>query len=295
MYLSECFSKKNIIRDGVFHITMYPQTNKEASLCYAGAKSVCDVINKNDNISCVITTKDLAPVIDEDKGIVVSENPQKDYFRLHNSLVEQKKMVLFKESKISKSSKISSTAIIGDNVIIGKNVVISDYAFVDNFSIIGDNTFVGPYVHIGAKGMQNNYVENVPYPVQYCGGVHIGENCEILSHAIIQKPYQSFFTEIGDGTKISVRCSIGHGVTIGTNSMIAGNTTIAGNVKAGKNLWVGPGSVISDGIHIGDNVRVNIGSIVISNLMNEAHVSGNFAIKHQNHMMNIAKIKRSRK
>jgi UDP-3-O-[3-hydroxymyristoyl] glucosamine N-acyltransferase len=292
MLLSEISPSYNVKRDGPFNLTMFPGSSIPLSLCYVLTKRIVDVVNANSNISALITLPELIQYIDNTKGIISCEHPTKLYFEIHNKLVEEKKLNLVQEKYISSSAKIASSAIIGENVIINDKVEISHNVQIGDNTIIGANTFVGPNAVIGTKGMQNLRVEGKRANVLYAGGVKIGERCEILTNAIIQRPYQAFFTEIGDDTQISVKASIGHGSKIGQNCMIAGNGTIAGNVIIGDNVWMGPSATIRDGLTIGNNAKIMIGSIVTKDVYAHEIVSGNFATDHTKQLKNYAKIRK---
>jgi UDP-3-O-[3-hydroxymyristoyl] glucosamine N-acyltransferase len=292
MLLSEFFLLEWIVRDATISYTMFPATKLGGSICYGAKDTIVQKANANDNIVAIITTPELASMVDVSKGLVVHAQPDKLYFELHNYMVQNQKMVLVKDSFISPDVIIASTAIIGKHVIIGDGVEIAHHVQIEDNTVIGANTYIGQNVIIGAIGMQNLKVDSKFFKIRYAGGVKIGENCQILANAIIQKPYQSYFTEIGNNTKISVKTSVGHGSVIGDNCLIAGNGTIAGNVSIGNDLWMGPSSTIADGLKIGNGVKIMLGSVVVNNLPDGASVSGNFATDHMKQLKNHAKIKK---
>jgi UDP-3-O-[3-hydroxymyristoyl] glucosamine N-acyltransferase len=293
MRLSDFFAQTAVIRDADFSRTMFPATPLPGSLCYALSEAIVDRVNKNENVKAVITNKSMAHRVAADKGIVVSEQVELDYYQLHNRLVASQQMpLLVGGNYISADAYIHPSAYIGQHVHIEEGVEISAFAYVADNSIIGANTFVGPHAVIGARGMQSLKVDGKPFNIRYAGGVRLGRDCEVLAHAVVQKPYQPFFTDIGEHTKISVRANVGHGCRIGKHSMIAGNVTIAGNVYTGDNLWIGPSSTVADGLTIGDNVRIILGSVVISHIGDHQTVSGNFAIEHKKQLKNLARIRK---
>lgn len=292
MRLGDYFKNTDILRDGLFEKTMFPASFSRQSICYALDEKTIEKINANVNISAVIAKPSLAEMISEEKGVVLSKLPEASYYILHNRLVSEAKMPLIDRPSIASSAIIAHSAIIGRNVIIEDGVEISEGAYIADNSIIREGTFIGPYAIIGTRGMQHLMVEGKPFSIRFSGGVLIGKSCEVLAQAVIQRPYQPFFTRVGDNTKISVRTSIGHGSSIGSYTMIAGNVTIAGNVRTGDNLWVGPSSVIADGLHIGKNVKILLGSVVVSNLSDGNTVSGNFAMDHAKQLKNYNKLKR---
>jgi len=292
MKLREFFEKENLIRDVDFLNTYCPFFALEKSIGYIQNENAIEKINKDKNIVGVITLERFMNKISSSKGIVISDNPQFSYYCLHNKLVEDNLLPPLHKSFVSSSSLISSTAIIGNNVFIGEDVRIGNGVIIHDNSYISDETVIDDYAIIGAKGMQDTNIDGENLNLNYAGGVKIGKNCHILSQAIIQKPYQPFYTNIGNNTKVSVKVVIGHGSQVGSNTLIAGNCQIAGNVRIGNNVWIGPSSTLSDNIIIEDNAKIIIGSVVIENVLSGKSVSGNFAVNHSINLKNFIKLKR---
>ncbi len=291
MSLSDYFDKQSIIRDGTFIKTMFPKTSEPYSICYATQQFFLEVALSNSNISAIITTKEIASLVDETRGLVVVENPQLAYYQLHNFLVENNLMSVHTEHFIHPTAKIAPTALIGKPVVIGEGVIISHRAIIGDYTVIGAVTYIGENVVTAVRGMQNTSVNGEFFPIQYAGGVKIGSKCEVLTGSIIQKPYHAHYTEIGDNSKISVKVVVGHGVKIGRGTMVAGNAQIAGNVAIGEGAWIGPSATIADGITIDDYAQVKIGSVVIEDVEHDQQVSGNFAVDHKRQLRIYGKIK----
>ena len=289
MKLLDFFQDSEIIRDKEFSTTYSPFHQMKGALSFACSKVIIDKINRDSNVSVVITYEQLVDFVNVEKGVVISKNPQLSYYELHNAIQHRNLFQPLHHSSISDSAKIAKTAQIGKNVHLGKNVRIGHGVIVNDNTFIDDNTLIEDYVVIGAMGMQNTYVDGNLFHIAYAGGVKIGKNCQILSHAIIQRPYQNYYTTIGNNVQISVQVVVGHGVQVGNNTQVAGNCQISGNAKIGNNVLIGPSSVISDGIVIDDNVNVKIGSTVISNLAKGEVVSGNFAFNHKKHLKELVK------
>ena len=292
MLLSDFFLSEYVVRNSVISCTMFPSSAVLGSVCYATKEMVIEKANENVHIVAIITTPELGKLVANHKGLVIGAQPEKMYFQLHNFMVANNMLHLIESPFISPEASIASTAIIGKSVQIHAGVEIASNAQIEDGTIIGAGTYIGPNVIIGAAGMQNLQVDGKSFKINYAGGVKIGADCQILANAIIQKPYQAFYTEIGNETKISVKVSVGHGGRIGNNVMVAGNCTIAGNVSIGDHVWIGPSSTIGDGLRIGNNVKIMIGSVVVNNLPDYAEVSGNFAVNHLKNLKNYAKIKK---
>lgn len=285
------WTKQKIVRDGFFECVLFPECDTPNALCYVEHTRFLKVVNKNLNITAVITTNALASKLSESKGLIVCDNPAKCYYDIHNYLAKTA-IPLVQTSFVDPTATIAETAIIKPNVIIQSGVKIADYAVVYENTIIGKNTYVGTSAIIGNRGMQNVRVEGENYSVAFLGGVKIGSNCEILARAMVQKPYHAFFTSIANNVKISVNSSVGHGSSIGKNTLIAGSTTIAGNVKIGSDVWVGPGTIIRDRLKIGDRAKIIMGSVVTQNVKANKSISGNFAFDHAKNVQHFSRLKR---
>ena len=286
MKLSEFFQKDSLIRDAEVNLTHYADQLQSGIVCFALNENFILKANNNPSVSAIITSSELAELTDKSKGMILSNNPKKDYFLLHNYMFEKGYMQLIKTSNIHISANIAQTAIIEENVIIEKNVIIDEYAIIKSNSHIKENSYIGTFVVIGARGMHNTKIDGHFMHVHDAGGVEIGTRCEVLSGAVIQKSYHKEMTSIGDETKVSVKVNIGHGTIIGKRTLIAGNTQIAGYVTIGDDVWIGPSSTISHGLKIRNNAEIKLGSVVIKSIKEGQSVSGNFAYNHNTHLKN---------
>lgn len=292
MELREFFDIGQVMRNGSFETTYSPHFDAENSIAYAISEAGVHKLNADEKVVALIVLDNLSNIVDDRKGLIVSENPQKTYYELHNTLVKQGRLRALKQKNIDPSSQIDESARISDNVWIGKNVKVGIGVIIRENCFIDDNCIIDDYAVLGSSGMQNTSIDNEIFFVESAGGVRIGKNSHILTGSIIQSPYHAFFTEIGQNTKISNKTVIGHGSKIGSNVMIAGNCQIAGNVTIGNSAWIGPSSTVRDGLTIGKNSKVRIGSVVIDDVQENMDVSGNFAYKHKKNLMDYLKRKR---
>lgn len=268
-----------IVRPGEFSITHYAGSMLPYSLCFAENEHFAMQANRNTNVTVVITTSELQGIVGQNKGLVISTKPRKLFFEIHNRL---KEFYTFSgiNPKIAPSAEIHPTAIIKDGVIVGERTKIGAYSILEEGTIIGEDVLIENHVVIGARGMHNTKIDGRFLHVHDLGNVVIGDRCEILSHATIQKPYFYHSTVIGEETRISVYGNVGHGCYIGKRCLIAGHTVIAGYSTVGNDVWIGPNSTISHMVHVKDNASIMLGSVVISDVRESESVSGNFAFKH---------------
>ncbi len=284
MKLKDFFNPNEVYRDAEFSVTLHPRATCPGAICYAMSEALILKVNRNPYLTAVITRPEFVSLLADAKGVAVVENPQQSYYELHNHLFRSGSMRVHREHSISPSAQIAPTASIGNHVVIEDGVTIGPGAIIGDFTILGEGTAVEAYAVIGARGMQNTKVNDRRFKVEWAGGVKIGKNCEVLTAAIVQRPYHCEYTEIGDDSQISVKVNIGHGVRVGARTMIGGNAQVAGNATIGSDVWIGQSSTISDGISIGDGAEVKMGSVVVRSVSAGTSVSGNFAFRHDRHI-----------
>lgn len=248
----------------------------------------------SDKITALITTKEIGDKLKDKYGIIISENPRVDYFKLHNKLssIEGYKREEFTTS-IGEGCKISNLASISDkNVIIGKNVIIEEFVVIRENTIIGDNSIIRSGVVLGGEGYEYKRIDGVIMNVNHCGGVIIEDNVEVQYNSCIDKAlYPWDNTIIGEYSKLDNLVHIEHGVKVGKRCLIASRSTFGGRTIIGDDSWVGLGAVISNGLKLGSKVSISLGSVVTKNLSDGEKVSGNFAINHNKFVDFIRKIR----
>jgi len=281
-------------RDSIVEHTYYSNSSLSNSVCFVLNLEFLKEANSNDNISAVITTKELADKVINSKGLIISDNPKKVFFELHNTLLHNKLNALHVENFIDSSAIIADTVKIEDNVRIGKNVIIEDFTVIKSNTIIEDGTYIASNVVIGARGMHNTLIDGEFLYVKDAGGVHIGKNCEILAGAIIQKSYFAEFTKIGNQSKISVGVKVGHGCSIGERTLVAGSVQLSGYNSIGNDVWIGPSAVLAHGLTIADNAQIKLGSVVVKDVKESEEVSGNFAYNHNKHIRNFVLLQKNK-
>ena len=286
MKLSE-LNKGIVIKNGDFNwlgLTAEEYEGKEILTFLTDEKYISEV-NRNKSVSCVVTTKEIFEKIkDLNYGILISENPRKTFFELHNKLVDEE--FYFKKEK----NNISSKAIISpkssvreyninieENVIIEENVMIYPNVTIKRGSIIRANST------IGGNGFEFSKFGDEVLSIKFGGNVIIDENVEIQNNTCIDRGVFGT-TYIGKNVKIDNLIHIAHDVVIGENTFITACSEISGRVKVGKNSYFGPNSTIRNGIRIGENTKVSMGSVVTKNIEDNQIVTGNFARLHQEYI-----------
>ena len=230
----------------------------------------------SDNITCLITTKEIGEAIKDKYGVIVSKNPRIDYFKLHNKLSNNReylrktyKTIIGENCNISPMASISNT-----NVTIGNNVIREN-------TVIGDNSIIRAGCILGGEGFEYKRTDGIIMNVTHCGGVIVGENVEVQYNTCIDKALYTWDnTIVSDYSKIDNMVHLEHGVKVGERCLIASRTTVGGRTVIGSDSWIGLGAIISNGLTLGNKVSVSLGSVVTKNIEDGEKVSGNFAINH---------------
>ena len=181
--------------------------------------------------------------------------------------------------KIAKNVSIGRYSIIGDDVEIGENTVIRNNVTIHSNTIIGKNSLIKSGVVLGEDGFGFDFEEDgTPIKLPHLGRVLIGDYVEIGANTVIAKGTLDD-TIIENYVKIDALVHIAHNCRIGEKSMIIALSQISGSVIIGKKSWISPSSTIIQKRIIGDNVKVGIGSVVISDILDNKTVMGLDAIE----------------
>ena len=177
------------------------------------------------------------------KGILISDDPFRDYNKLVNRYYETQPVMghsyqTGKNVTIGEDSIIMHNVFIGDRVKIGKNCRIYPNVVLYSDTIIGDDVIIHANTVIGADAF---YFKKRPegYDKLYsCGRVLIGNKVEIGASCTIDKGV-SGDTIIGDGTKLDNQVHLGHGVEVGKHCLLAAQVGVGGKtiIEDEVSLW----------------------------------------------------------
>ncbi|BEO97290.1 UDP-3-O-(3-hydroxymyristoyl)glucosamine N-acyltransferase [Fusobacterium nucleatum] len=280
-------------RDGEFNwlgLTAEKYEGKKV-LTFLNDEKYYKEIENNKSITCIITTEEVAQKIKKDKyGIIISENPRRDFFELHNKLVKEDFYFTKKENKISEKASISEKANIGEyNIVIEDDVIIEAGVTIYENVTIRRGTIIKSGTILGADGFQ--YVRNKDdiIKVEPAGELEIFENVVIHNNTVIDKGIFGK-TFIGENTKIYNLVHVAHDSKIGKNVFLTAGVIVCGRVKIGDNSYLGPNCTIKNGLFLGENSKVSMGAVVTKNVNENEIVTGNFAIPHKQFIENLKKI-----
>lgn len=262
-------------------LSHFDPNNKLPKLTFCDDSKIISNINNSENVISVITTKELSSYFDL-KKVWVFEDPRLLFFSIQNSFADKFEII---PTIIGDNVSISPTALvspfgvkIGDNVIIGHGVVL--HAGTE----IGSNSIIGAYSVLGGQGFQFQRKinrKNEILKVNHTGYLHIGNNVELKEFCSIHRGlFEWDCTKIGDNSKLDSHCHMGHGAKIGKNVFLCSHANLSGNNFVGDNSYVGPGANIPNRISIKSNVKLSVGSTASTDISENEHFTGNFAIPH---------------
>ncbi len=281
-YIAEKFSKE-LFKEGEFdNLGLLSHTVGKLLVCYYDSSYLND-LTKNNHISCIITTKELAANFkDSVFGVVVCDSPLELFYEIHHFLLAETNFYRTDfDTIIASSAKIHPNAFVSEkNVVVGENTLIEPNATIHANTFIGDNVIIRSGTVISGEGFEHKKINGRWVAIRHAGGVEIQNDVEIQSNCAISKSVFKTNTVIGENTKLDNIVHVAHNVTIGKSCRLAACAMVAGSVSIGDHVWIGPNASISSEIIIEDNAQISIGAVVTRNVMKNQKVSGNFAIEH---------------
>lgn len=282
-----------VIRDGEFNwlgLTAEEYDGKKV-LTFLNDGKYYKEIENNSSITCIITTEEVATKIEKNKyGIILSKNPRKDFFELHNKLVKENFYFTKKENIISKKALISKRSNIGEyNIIIEDDVIIESDVTIYEHVTIKKGSIIRSGSRIGGNGFEFSRFEDEVLSIAFAGDVLIDENVEIQNNTCVDRGVFDR-TYLGKNVKVDNLVHIAHDVKIGDNTLVVACTLIGGRTRIGKNSYLGPNCTVKNGLILGENSKVSMGAVVTKDVEDNEVVTGNFAIPHKQFIENLKKI-----
>lgn len=259
---------------------------KENTITYIVSDRFIPFILNNNNFRAVFITEDIyfkhTNSLDS-ISCLLTENPETDFYRLHEYLVSQSKF--YKDynfiTQIGSNLKIGNNVIIDEKgVIIGDNVTIESNSIIKSGTCIGNDCFISSNVIIGCDGFQLiKNLNGINSLISHAGGVQISKNVFLGNNSVVSKGLFRENTFIGKNTKIDNFVHISHNCIIGNNCVITGGSVLSGSVRLDDGVWLGPNSTVLNKVICGENSIVGIGSVVLNNIESNSKVYGNPARK----------------
>jgi acetyltransferase-like isoleucine patch superfamily enzyme len=142
-------------------------------------------------------------------------------------------------------------------------------------NIIGKNVNIHETAIIGVHG--NTYCRSPDgsmINLKHMGNVVIEDNVDVEALSIVHRAAMSS-TIIGEGSKVCVKCNIGHNCIIGKRTFIAPGTLLGGGTKVGSYCYIWQGVITRSNISICDKVIIGAGSLVLNDITKSGVYYGN--------------------
>lgn len=278
--------------DGEFQTLGFLIDSLDRMLTFVEHSKFLRKLASNKSVSAVITTPQLASLVQPGLGVAVSGNPRRAFFLLQNALAATDFYGIDAPSRTDASARIHRCASIAESgVEIGPDVVIEANAVVGSGCKLARGVVVHAGAVLGAAGFQTFRGDGDYIEMLHAGGIVIEEGAIIFSNATVARGLFRQSTWIGSGVRIGNNAFISHNVAIGPRSFIGHGAVVNGNAHVGRECWIGPGAVLSNGVTLGDQTQVSLGSVVVRDINAGERVSGNFAVPHERFLRHVARIR----
>lgn len=277
----------DVLRDGTFSTLGFLSYPQPSMLAFAESPRFLNRALELAEVSCLITTPELASSIPAGRGLAVSDAPRSAFARLHNQLARKTGFYGARvPSLIAEGAEVHPRAYIAEcNVRIGRGARIGANASVLEGSIIGEGVVVGEGCVIGGSGLQ--VMEgDASLDLVHTGTVSIDEGALLLANCVVARGLFHQQTTIGRDVRAGNLAFISHNVSVGPRGVIGHGVMLCGHANIGADVVLGPGVVVSDGVRMGDAARATLGSIVVKDVPARGHVTGNFAVQHRRFLRN---------
>jgi acyl-[acyl carrier protein]--UDP-N-acetylglucosamine O-acyltransferase len=293
MKISDYTGEFKIIRDAEFNTLGYVDSNCEKVLAYVDTLKYLLKALANPNISCLITTPELAAKAKSFKGLVITQSPREVFYKIHSEMIKSVQYTLPFKQEIGVGCIIHPTAIICDGCKIGDNVMIGEHVVIQSPAWIGSNVTIDSGVKIGVDGILFTSTNDGPQIIKHAGYVRIKDGAILMTNSIVVRSiHDSDCTEVGEAALVGLGSIIGHEVKVGDRAIISNQCVLARRALIGSGAFLGTHVMIKEYTFVGEYARVMAGSVVIDHVPPRTEVSGNFATNHSNRMMAFTRLKR---
>jgi len=273
--------------DGEFSCFGNIDQNKPGQMAFVESAKYIPLLKTCSNIACVITRDELVQLMPKGMGVMVSEQPRKSYYEIHNRLAKEADFCgRPAKTVIGDSSDIHPRAYVAEkNVRIGERCSIAPNVSILENTIIEDDVIIRAGSVISSEGFRFERFGEEILPVLHAGGVHIHKGVEIQANTCVDRAkFGGDYTEIGESTKIDNLVHIAHNAVIGKRCLIAACAIVAGSTIVEDDVWIGPNATISNKLKVGKGAFITMGAVVTRSVSPYEKVSGNFAVDHAKFM-----------
>jgi len=259
---------------------IHNQSIYDSVVSYVTSENFYDVVKQNFSIRALIVSisnYELYKGINSIKAFIISDNPEKTFYELHEHLLIKTDFYnnAFQECYRGSNVRIGSNSIVSDGVCIGDNSIIGNNTIISSNTIIGNNCIIGSNCVIGSEGFQIIKIDSTYTNITHVGGVRIGDNTHIGDNCVVSKNLFESYNDIKNNVMMDCHVYVAHNCTIDENVVITSGVKICGTVKIEKNSWIGMNSTLLNKVIIAENTVVGIGSVVTKNTLANSVVYGN--------------------
>lgn len=270
------FGPLSMAADGLLHYFADPRFERQLATL-SGTRSI-------------LTTRELAPAVPAGFGLALCANPKELFLKAYLAHGESIEAPAPFPNAIAPSAKIHPRAVIAaHSVRIGANATIGANAVVQERVVIEDDVVIGANSVLGGDGFEVGMVDGRQIVVPHFGSVLVRRGAVIKTNCSVDWGLYGGRTEIGEGTVVDNLVHIAHNVRIGRNCQIIACVIIGGSTVIGDDARIGPNATVSNGLSIGEGARITLGSVVSRDVAEGGHVTGNFAIPHDQFISNLRK------
>ncbi|HEY8077285.1 MAG TPA: hypothetical protein VIF62_24330, partial [Labilithrix sp.] len=216
MRLAEIGGGLDVVRDAAFDtlgLLSSPATNL---LVFVESADWADKAAQQENVACVLTTRELAARLPERIGVAAAPNPRAVFYALHNRLVDEGFYARYVATVIAASARVHPRSWVAERgVRIGERCVVEPNATIFEGSILEDDVIVRAGAVIGGEGFQIAEVDGALVPVRHGGGVKLERGSEVQHNTVVDRAVFGELTTIGQDTKIDNLVHIAHNVRLG--------------------------------------------------------------------------------
>ncbi len=282
-----------VLRDGQFELTGKLSTPLDGLCVPLRAAKFADEVNANRRVAAVITTPEIADLLDVRFAVAVAEAPDATHAELHAAVSAHREAELRgRPNRVDPSAMIDPSARIADHgVEIGARVRIGAHVSIAPGVVVESDCVLHPGVSLGVPGFNTGIIGGRQRIIPQLGGVRLKSYVELLSNVCVARALFGGETTLGEETVADNLVYIAHDVQIGRRVQICALVNILGRVEIGDEAYIGPSSVIINGARIGEKAKVSIGAVVTRDVPAGATVSGNFAIPHDRFLTHLRSVR----
>lgn len=271
------------IRDGAFSYVGKIPTNLPRRLVPAVKPEHILSAARSDGVAGVITLPGQEGLVPSNLIVATASDPVSASLRIHEALCEIDGFLWRHfDSEVHPTAKIHPSAVVAErDVRIGPNVHIGPTSVVLERTVLDERVQIGVGVTVGLDAFEIFEEANPRRILKQAGGVWIESGTTILAKSTLVRATFGGFTRIHKNAMIDVLIHVAHDAIIGEGATVVACAEISGRCELGEGAYIGPNACIRNGVKIGRNATVSMGSVVTRDVADDATVSGNFAVDHQ--------------